>query len=204
MRAWDTELATLLDGLAALGVRDSTLVVVMADHGEEFQEHGMLTHGAHLYQESLRVPLIISGPRVAPGRRTDLAQGIDLFPTLAAYLGIPPPAGLPGRDLLSGSEARPVLSETAQGIAPDGKTIDVVSVVTAGWQLIHTPKLGRFELYDLGHDPGEHQNRWGKSLEGESLKEALQRWQDSLPPPPRAAAPDPTVVDRLRALGYVQ
>src|SRR2546425_416029 len=204
VRAWDAELATLLEGLAKLGVRDSTLVIVTADHGEEFQEHGMLTHGAHLYQESLRVPLVISGPRVAPGRRTDLAQGIDLFPTLAAYLGIPPPAGLPGRDLLSGPQARPAVSETARGIGPNGKPMDVVSVVTAGWQLIHSPKLGRFELYDLDHDPGEQQNRWGAVPEGEALREVLERWPESLPVPLRAAAPDPTVVDRLRALGYVQ
>src|SRR5207247_757782 len=51
IRFWDAELERLLDGLAALGVRDSTIVVVTADHGEEFQEHGKLTHGPDLYDE---------------------------------------------------------------------------------------------------------------------------------------------------------
>src|SRR5207247_7145427 len=93
---WDAELGILLDGLVTLGVRDSTLVVVTADHGEEFQEHGRLRHGSQLYQESIRVPFVISGPGVRPGRRTDLAQGIDLFPTITRLLAIATPPGFPG------------------------------------------------------------------------------------------------------------
>ena len=203
VRAWDAELSRLLDRLGALGVLDSTLVVVTGDHGEEFQEHGMLTHGAHLYQESLRVPLVIAGPGVPAGRRRDVAQGIDIFPTLAAYLGVPVPPALPGRDLLSATPAGAAFSETARGIAPDGKPMDVVSVVMDGWQLIHTPALDRFELYDLDRDPGERNDRYG-AADGDALKAVLARWQESAPAAPRVVDHDPTVRDRLRALGYVQ
>src|SRR5439155_710163 len=91
IRAWDAELGTLLDALAARGLADSTIVVLTADHGEEFQEHGRLKHRIHLYDELLHVPLVIAGPGVRPGRVAEQAQGIDLFPTLAALLGTAPP-----------------------------------------------------------------------------------------------------------------
>src|SRR5207249_5016948 len=92
IRFWDAELERLLDGLAALGVRDSTIVVVTADHGEEFQEHGKLTHGPDLYDELLHVPLVVVGPGVSPGRVPEQVQGIDVFPTVPALLGLQPPA----------------------------------------------------------------------------------------------------------------
>ena len=66
IRFWDVELQRLLDGLTALGVRDSTIVVVTADHGEEFQEHGKLTHGPDLYDELLHVPAFGSLPVKEP------------------------------------------------------------------------------------------------------------------------------------------
>src|SRR5437867_2551061 len=68
IRFWDAELERLLDGLAALGVRDSTIVVVTADHGEEFQEHGKLTHAPDPYDELLHVPLLLVGLCVSLGR----------------------------------------------------------------------------------------------------------------------------------------
>jgi len=204
IRAWDAELAALLQGLSGLGLRDSTLLVVTADHGEEFQEHAFLTHGSHLYEESTRVPLIIAGPGVQPERRPDLAQGIDLFPTLAAFLRMAAPLGLAGRDLLATRDAAPVISETARGIAPDGAPMSLISVRTAGWKLIHSPGVGRFELYDLVHDPGERENRYGQAPEGEDLTRVLARWQATAPLPPKVAAHDPTLRDKLRALGYLE
>jgi arylsulfatase A-like enzyme len=204
IRAWDAELATLLEGLSRLGVRESTLLVVTADHGEEFQEHAFLTHGSHLYEETMRVPLIIAGPGVHPERRADLAQGIDVFPTLAAFLGLPAPVALAGRDLLATRNGAPVISETARGIAPDGAPMRLISVRTADWKLIHAPDVGRFELYDLAHDPGERENRYGQATEGEDLTRVLARWQATAPPPPKIAAHDPTLRDKLRALGYLE
>src|SRR5262249_53060245 len=78
IRAWDGEPPRSLDGLARLGVRDSTVIIVTADHGEEFLEHGLLLHRAHVYDELLHVPLVLAGPGIAPGRRSDQVQGIDL------------------------------------------------------------------------------------------------------------------------------
>ncbi|TMB59285.1 MAG: sulfatase, partial [Deltaproteobacteria bacterium] len=147
IRAWDAELGTLLDTLADRGVADSTIVVLTADHGEEFQEHGRLKHRIHLYDELLHVPLVIAGPGVRPGRVAEQAQGIDLFPTLAALLGTAPPRGLPGHDLLAARAEAPAISETLYGLMPDGATTPIVSLRTAEWKLIHAPALGRYELY---------------------------------------------------------
>ena len=185
-------------------MRDTTLVVVTADHGEEFQEHGHLTHGSHLYEESVHVPLVLVGPGVASGRRADEAQGIDLYPTLAAFLGGGTPPDLPGRDLLATRAGQPVIVETNRGIGPDGGALRLVAVRDARWKLIHTPALGRFELYDLGHDPAERDDRWPGAGEGDALAALIADWA---PEDVVAAVPgsqDPAFGAKLRALGYVE
>src|SRR5204863_531818 len=177
IRAWDAELGTLLDALAASGLADSTIVVLTADHGEEFQEHGRLKHRIHLYDELLHVPLVIAGPGVRPGRVAEQAQGIDLFPTLAALLGTAPPRGLPGHDLLAARTEAPAISETLYGLMPDGATTPIVSLRTAEWKLIHAPALGRYELYDLRRDPAEREDRFGSAAEGAALAARLAEWE---------------------------
>ena len=119
-------------------------------------------------------------------------------------LGIATPLGLPGRNLLVSGTVGPAVSETAVGIAPAGKRIEVLSVVMAGWKLIHAPALGRFELYDLSRDPTERENRYGTAPEGDSLRHVLQRWRETAQAPPQPSGHDPTFGERLRALGYVQ
>ena len=68
----------------------------------------------------------------------------------------------------------------------------------------NTPALGRFELYDLGRDPAERENRYGTAPEGDSMRQVLQRWRETVPAPPQPSGYDPRFGDRLRALGYVQ
>jgi arylsulfatase A-like enzyme len=204
VRAWDDAFAALLAGLDRLGLRDSTVVVVTSDHGEEFQEHGRLTHGSHLYEESIRVPLVLAGPGVPVARRADPAQGIDLFPTLAQVLGLTPPAALPGRDLLHTPTGTAAVSETSRGIAPDGAAVDLVAISDGGWKLVRTPALARTELYDLARDPLEREDRGGAAPEAVRLATALDAWQAAAPLPPPMVAGDGAFRERLRALGYVR
>ncbi len=203
IRAWDAELGTLLDALARRGLGGSTIVVLTADHGEEFQEHGRLKHRVHLYDELLHVPLVIAGPGVRAGRVAEQAQGIDLFPTLAGLLGAAPPRGLPGRDLLAAGAEAPAISETLYGLMPDGATTPIVSLRTADWKLIHAPALGRYELYDLRRDPAEREDRFASAAEGAALAARLAEWETAAPAPPRAEGHDPALGEKLRALGYV-
>src|SRR4029450_2078613 len=127
LQGWDAELGRLLAGLRDAGVADDTIVVVTADHGEEFQEHGHLKHATHLYDEVLRVPLVIAGPGISPRRVPEQAAGGDLAPALAAVvdlmrpvlglLGRPVPPGGPGADLLAARPAAAALSETRKAVA---------------------------------------------------------------------------------------
>jgi arylsulfatase A-like enzyme len=185
-------------------MRDSTIVVVTADHGEEFAEHGRLRHGPHLYDETVHVPLVVAGPGVGAGRSDVLAQGIDFFPTIAALLGIPTPVGLPGQNLLAAPAMRAAISESPSGVARDGTRTALVSLRTDRWKLIAAPALGRFELYDLARDPAERNDLYGFEAEGAALADELARWTSSAPAPPPVAGRDPRLGEKLRALGYVE
>lgn len=97
----DSELSRLCSWLRAEGLADSTLIIVIADHGEEFGEHGMLLHGNQLYNETTRVPLIASGPGVPEGIvDSSLVGQIDILPTILAYLDLPIPSQAEGLDIL--------------------------------------------------------------------------------------------------------
>jgi len=202
IRTWDAELGSLLQALAELELRDSTVLVVTADHGEEFQEHGRLKHGSQLYDESIRVPLVIAGPGIPPGRSAGLAQGIDLFPTIATILGLDA-SHLSGRNLLIPGTDDLVFSATRAGIAPDGTATEVLAVRSARWKLIFTPGLVRYELYDLSDDPTESRNRFGEVPEGANLAWAVADWHARAKPPPSTGEADPDFRRKLRALGYV-
>jgi arylsulfatase A-like enzyme len=199
--SWDDALGRLLDGLGS--VRDRTIVVVTSDHGEEFLEHGRLVHGSHLYDETVRVPLVLQGPGVPAGRRDDQAQGIDLFPTLARLLGVEPPAGLPGRDLLAPPASAPAVLETSSGIGPNGEPLDLVAVRTQRWKLVETPALGRRELYDLAADAGERSDLGPTAPAAAELAAILDAWRGATPPA-ASVSPAQGLGERLRALGYAQ
>ena len=198
IRAWDEQLATLL---RPLDLR-STVVVVTADHGEAFQEHGRLQHGFHLYDELLRVPLVIAGPGIPAGRVSVQTMGVDVFPTVAALLGLPVPAGLPGRNVLVPGAERPAFSVTLGGRLPDGRGGEIVSVRTPATKLIWAPAFGHYQLFDLVRDPGEREDRWGDGGAGPALARLLAEWRAAGPAPAGAAA-EPGFEERLRALGYV-
>jgi arylsulfatase len=204
IRYWDDQLAALLVGLQSSGVGDSTIVIVTSDHGEAFLEHGRLKHGVHLYDELLRVPLVIAGSIGRRGRVSTQAQGIDLFPTVAALLGLQPPRGLEGQDVLSGAGAPWVVSETRWGIDADGAGTELVSIRTPSWKLIHQRAPNRFELYNIVEDPEEQHDRFGRADEGAALARQLAEWNAKVPPPPVGAGRDPEFREKLRALGYIQ
>jgi hypothetical protein len=85
----DSQAGRLLDFLAQPELRSRTMVIVTADHGEGLFQHGEGEHGVFLYDDTLRVPLIISGPGVSSGKAvSQQVRSIDIFPTVAEFLGI--------------------------------------------------------------------------------------------------------------------
>jgi arylsulfatase A-like enzyme len=155
--AFDAGLSAILDGLSARGLLADTLVVVLADHGEEFHEHGGWTHGQSLFEELVRVPFLIAGPGIAAGERPWPARATDLLPTLLSLAGLAAETPLFGIDLAETVRggvpplAAPVVSEVRFGGA--GAT----SVVWEGMKYVvaHRGSEERRLLFDLAVDPGE-------------------------------------------------
>jgi arylsulfatase len=108
----DAELGKLFAGLEQRGLAANTIVCVVADHGEEFGEHGKVGHGHGLWRNLLHVPWILFVPGKSAQRVDTPVSLVDLFPTLLAAAGLPAPAGHEGVDRLADPRtARPILAE---------------------------------------------------------------------------------------------
>ena len=109
--AVDAEVGKLLEALDGSAVRDRTLVVITSDHGESLGEHDYyFDHGENLFDPSMRIPLLVAGPGVAAGQRTDvLATTLDLVPTVLDAVKVSYPPDLAGESLLPAArgERRP-------------------------------------------------------------------------------------------------
>ena len=101
MAAVDAEIRTLFDELEQLGFLDNALIVITADHGEEFGEHGRMGHGFTLFNGVMRIPLIIVAPGFPAGRVVEENVSlVDVAPTLLELLGLPAPPTFEGRSLV--------------------------------------------------------------------------------------------------------
>jgi arylsulfatase A-like enzyme/Flp pilus assembly protein TadD len=170
----DSQIGALLAELEELGVRDRTLVVYAADHGEGLGEHGEQTHSLLTYDATLRVPLIFHAPAGLPGGRVVRRQAalVDVVPTVLALLGLEAPEGLDGESLIAEPPEGPrsvyfetMATMTLHGWAP------LMGVRREDYKFILAPTP---ELYDLRADPGERENLHEERPEiARALREAL-------------------------------
>ncbi len=149
----DVATGVLLDGLRARGHLDDTLIVVIGDHGQAFQEHpGNFAHTLFLYEENLHVPFAIAFPG-APAQRVPQRGSLrDLAPTVLALLGLPLDPLHEGRSLLE-PRSPAVVSFT------DHRALQFAvhaSDPSGDWKLILDADADRAELYDLTRDPLEN------------------------------------------------
>jgi arylsulfatase A-like enzyme len=152
----DREFGRFVRELKAAGSYEDALIVFLADHGEEFLEHGRWLHGRSLFDELIRVPLVVKfpGSRGAGTRVAEQVQGLDVVPTVLEAMGVPLAADLGGRPLqrtLAGvGKPRPALAEIShRGFVAQG-------VRTEGDKYIRRFSPDDDELYfDLRQDPGE-------------------------------------------------
>ncbi|MCA9598492.1 MAG: sulfatase-like hydrolase/transferase [Myxococcales bacterium] len=131
------------------------VVIVTADHGEEFGEHGGRYHGSSVYEEQVRVPLVIDAPEVLPPRRiSETVQSVDLLPTVLGALDIPRPARMRGRDLgaLLAKKREP---EAGLALA---ETEEQALLAEGPWRLVCQRKVGACRLYDVSTDPKEQRD----------------------------------------------
>ena len=103
IRYTDDEVGRVIDHLAARGALANTLVVVTSDHGEEFLDHGSWEHQKTLYEEVVRIPLIVRGPGVAARRETAPVSLLDVAPTVLSWAGVAVPPSFQGKSLLGAS-----------------------------------------------------------------------------------------------------
>ena len=161
----DQWLNSILQSVRESGGADNTLVVFLADHGEQFMEHGDVKHTRQLYQPLVHVPLVLYG-RMPPG----LAAGtvvrsphstMELFPSLLDWAGRALPAAVAPRATLfrRGPASAPIVS-AARGLALDlsANDHDLLSLRAGHDKLVLDITAGAYELYDLNVDPGEKPN----------------------------------------------
>jgi arylsulfatase A-like enzyme len=212
----DEQIGRMLERLESLGLMKRTLVVITADHGEEFLEHGDKGHRKTLFDEQLLIPLVMHHPaRLPAGRRvTTPVRLIDVMPTILDFAGIDAPAGLSGRSLLPLIGGEDTSEAPALSYLKPGPRRTITALRTRDAKvIIETDRKGRARahLYDLRLDPGEQDPaREGPALEASmaALREhwnALQRQRDARP-----ASGEPTPVEisqdmreALESLGYL-
>ncbi|MFH1861262.1 MAG: sulfatase [bacterium] len=202
----------VMKNLKDLGIYDSSLIVLTADHGEEFYEHGGWWHGTTLHEEQVRVPLLIKRPAQQDSGVVieTLTRSIDIAPTILSITGLDRPAEMRGRDLFSAEldTVEPyIFSETDH----EGNIVQMLRV--GPWKYIKTNpdnprKRPAEQLFYIPDDPHEKQNVADQYVERVVEMRALleAEYADILATQTEASqqSMDRATEERLRALGYTK
>ena len=191
----DRELGRLLETLRGRGLMENTVVVVVADHGEEFLEHGGMDHGRTLYQEICHVPLIFSGPGVPRGSVVETLTGqVRVMPEVLRLAGLTGGASTP----LYSDDLEPAPVPASDVLWREG---NLASLVVPGSKLIWGVDEGFTEGYDLLTDPMELE-----PLPPDPAMMAELEWYWGTPPLAEAPPVDvqESIHRELRALGYIR
>jgi arylsulfatase A-like enzyme/HEAT repeat protein len=167
--AADATLGELLKLMEAR--RPGAVTIVSADHGEEFGDHGGRYHGSSVYEEQVRVPLVVVGPGVKAQRVSEVVQTIDLMPSVLSALAVPRPPRIRGRDL----------GDLLAGKRPSGpgmayaETDEQALYAEGPLRLLCARRLGACKLFDLDKDPGETRDASADHPEALTQLRAKQR-----------------------------
>lgn len=170
--ALDAQVGRLLDRLEQLGLRENTLVIFAGDNGFSCGHHGFWgkgngTHPRNMYENSVRVPFIMSQPGMLPqGASTDaLVSAYDFLPTVLEYVGLPlPDTNLPGQSfwervgLTSKSDLRASARADREHVVIFDEYGPVRMIRTRQWKYVYRHEYAHDELFDLVNDPGEREN----------------------------------------------
>ena len=215
----DQQIGRLLDALTKAGLMRNTLTIVTGDHGEAFGEHGTRHHFS-MYEEVIRVPLVIHGPSIGSRDIESLAQQVDLMPTILEALNLEKPADLPGRNLLSDDESsqdifveryrpQPFVQQAVIRGADKLVRIDVAAEARDAPERVErafkrTKVRPGLYLFDLKKDPDELNNLYTpddpKAIE---LLATLNKHFAASADSAGDLAIDDETRDRLEALGYL-
>ncbi len=165
--AVDESLGRLVDTLKKRSLLDDTIIIYTSDNGLMLGEHGGLRDKRAAYEPSIRVPMLVRYPKLAPRGKVneELVLGIDLLPSLCEAAGVPAPAGVQGRSwvpLLKGAKGRDDF--LYEYFREEGNVPTCLAVRSRDWKLVTYPEDPNLpsELYDLRADPGELANLAGR------------------------------------------
>ena len=217
--AWvDHQFGRVVEELKRRGDWDNTIVILTSDHGEAFWEHGVRGHGTHVYDEFVRIPLVIRVPGLAPRRVEEVVELIDVTPTILDLAGVFVPAGSTAGHSLAG-----LMTGSTQGSDTayfrNHKSGFIELGARRGPMKFHEYVVdGRFELFDLGRDPDEQTNLLVDPGDhpdairtlAESMQQLLGTWVergggvggDLSPSATGADSLDADTIEALRAIGY--
>jgi arylsulfatase A-like enzyme len=199
---WDRELAPFIGELRRRA-GPHTVIAVVADHGEEFMEHGSIKHCHTLFDTEIHVPIVLFVPGAAARHVALPVANLDLAPTLLGLLGILPPASFEGRDLapLVRSGVPPPRAATFAQLSTFG---ELWSVAGGGYKLIADQARGSFRSFDLRRDPAELSPLAAVPPERfEALRRTLALWR-RLNDESASEAGTRALEKQLRAVGYLQ
>lgn len=215
--AYDSEIRYVDEHLAELdrllGWQQNTLLVLLADHGEEFREHGREWHGNSLYAEVLRIPLVFFCPtRIRPGRVPDNVSIVDVLPTLRAFVGLPADPASAGLSLLGRIEGQALPQRALYahlyrqaGLWGQADELRLRAVIQDNWKLVAS--AAGDQLFDMRADPEEAVNRLADARPMADLLrqrlEELERQMAGRQGESVSLPLDAETQKKLRALGYV-
>ena len=181
VRYTDAEVGRLVDEIRARGLWERTVVVITADHGDEFLDHGHRFHGSSVYEEMTHVPLLMHVPQLGAQRIEAPIGHIDVGPTLLDLMNFEIPSSFVGRS--RATEARTGQTGTDEPVwlevLPDGNYDGhIVGLRKGSLKLIHHVDRHVFELYDLATDPMERHNVYDEHPSAATLTRTLLEYVD--------------------------
>lgn len=179
IRYTDAQIERLFQVIEALSINKNTYVIIHSDHGEAFGDHGKTHHGQSLYNEEVRVPLLIIGPGLPQRRVKTPVSLIDVTPTILDLVGVAPSPPEPrGVSLLSyvsqvNAPHPPIIIEMLKDRTHSSRR----ALIAWPWKLHYSLKYQRYKLYDLSKDPTEEVDRSStKGLAVDRLMRRLKRF----------------------------
>ena len=185
VREVDTYVQEFFGTLEKLGILKDTVVIITSDHGDEFGEHGGLSHDDKMYSELINVPLLIYDPTKEKGEVCDtVVSNIDLPPTIMHLFGLEPVEAFVGHSLLQVDNypGNGVFGEGIDQHSQRGGDMekDIYFYRERDLKIIHRANRDSWEIYNLRKDPGELNNIVGTLPQAEELKNKLRprirRW----------------------------
>ncbi len=202
----DRELGRLFDAVSRKSPPDKTLMAVLSDHGESLGDHGEYSHGVFVYDSTLRIAFIMSGPGIPSGLRVkQQARTVDLLPTVLELMGSRPPGSVHGVSLtpfFTGKKAATDASYT-ETLYPKINMgwAELRAIRTNRWKYILAPKP---ELYDLSNDPAEANNViQSHAAEAQKLQAELATIAGQGSEKVQTSTVDQRTLAQLRSLGYL-